>query len=815
MEYLDDNAAPIGARNEYVLSPLWKDLFPEGLLGRLNANPFLVACRNGAVSLDQLRHFLIQHHYYSQYFTRYLCALMGGIADQGEFKSLSCNLTEELSGGDSVDISHAELYRRSMDLMSAPPRSRPLLPGTRQLIDGMFRHCRSSDPIDGLAALCLGAEAIVPLIYGPVLDALRSHNAPREAEHFFVLHIEEDEDHAIVMREIIDRMLVERPYLRARVIAIGEEMVHLRMAMLTELAQGPSSQPLGAASTLMGADALQTLRADASLGSGNFLDRCLALSTTPDEPFLFLDKPLTLLRGTPVGALSLNDLQHHRMALAAWYLEQGVKPGDVVSVTVEDGLAPLLHYLALTSLGAAISLMNPAMPAEFGIAYMDENGFERLVTDAVTLITSDFARQWREAGRPVLDVTRAALDPAPRMPAWWPLEPQDSTLVMLSHTSGTTGLPKAVRFEHRQFFMGKRARIGRFAEGPDERFLSALPQSHSAAISHLETAILHGIPTFVLGTQQGEALREAIQRFAPTTVAAFPRSYVLLVEGGIGHDEFPTVRRWFAMGDASHQSHIRQVLEGAPQSRFIDAFGSSELGMALFRSESTLDAVAAQRCIGRPVDIAVAKVLDPHSGDEVKPGEVGLLAVRSPTVTSGYWKQPQKTVDAWRGGYFLTGDIAFCKDGEFFQIDRAVDVIESPAGALHTLQLEEAAQQVESVCDVTVVGVDPARSGGVGLVALVLPDRYAGDPATIASRVLRTLHEACAQRGVIVAEGFIAVAVVSDLAFLPVGATGKVLKRHLRGVAQALLAEEGGQQVLHLLRPALADRQLAAAGHGL
>ena len=98
------------------------------MLSRLNANPFLVACRNGAVSLDQLRHFLIQHHYYSQYFTRYLCALMGSIADQGEFKSLSCNLTEELSGGDSVDISHAELYRRSMDLMSAPPRSRPCCP---------------------------------------------------------------------------------------------------------------------------------------------------------------------------------------------------------------------------------------------------------------------------------------------------------------------------------------------------------------------------------------------------------------------------------------------------------------------------------------------------------------------------------------------------------------------------------------------------------------------------------------------------------------------------------------------------------------
>lgn len=811
MEHLDMRA---DGRNDYVLSPLWTDLFPEGLLGQLKANPFLVACRNGAVSVDQLRHFLIQHHYYSQYFTRYLCALMGSLTDQREFKDLSHNLTEELSGGDSVDISHAELYRRGMDLMAAVPRSRPLLEGTRQLIDAMFRHCRSSDPLDGLAALCLGAEAIVPLIYGPVLDALRSHNAPAEAEHFFVLHIEEDEEHAIVMRDIIDRMLGERPYLRSRVIAIGEEMIHLRMDMLAELV-GQGSGTGEAQGTLTSPEALQALRADASLGSANFLDRCLALSTTADQPFLFLDRPLQLLQGAPVTALGLNDLQRHRMALADWYLQQGVKPGDVVAVSVEDGLMPMLHYLALTSLGAAISLMNPAMPAEFGLAYMAENGFERLVTDSSTLATSAFAREWcNQAPQSVLDVSLSRLDPAPQLPAWWPLEPEDSTLVMLSHTSGTTGLPKAVRFEHRQFFMGKRARIGRFAEGPDERLLTALPQSHSAAISHLETAVLHGIPTYVLGTQDGHALREAIRHFQPTTVVAFPRSYVLLVDGGIRPGEFPGVRRWFAMGDASHQSHVRAILDGAPQSRFIDAFGSSELGMALFRSESTREALADQRSIGRPVDIAVAKVLDPCNGEEMKPGEVGLLAVRSPTVTSGYWKQSQKTAEAWRAGYFLTGDVAYCRDGEFFQIDRAVDVIDASGGALYTLLLEEAAQQVEGVCDATVVGVDPGHAEGTRVLALVLPERQALDQAAaIAPRVLSALYQAATRRGVHLAEGEVAVAVVSDLAFLPAGATGKILKRRLRGLAETLLAGQHEQALLHLLRRAPeAECSLASSG---
>lgn len=564
-----------------------------------------------------------------------------------------------------------------------------------------------------------------------------------------------------------------------------------------------------AARTLLPANALTTLRGDASLGSGNFFDRCLAFSTTSDTPFLFVDKPLSLAAGTPVNAFSLNTLQQFRKALAAWYLRQGVQQGDVVAVCVEDGIAPFLHYLALTSLGAAISLMNPAMPPEAGTAYMKENGFGEVVVDARTLATSAFVQHWKVSSEThsIVDVSSANLQFAVQMPEWWPQPPEDSTLVMLSHTSGTTGVPKAVRFEHRQFFMGKRARIGRFAEGPDERLLTALPQSHSSAISHLETAVLHGIPTYVLGTQDGEAVRAAIRMFAPTTVVAFPKSYTLLVEGGVIDNEFPSVRRWFSMGDAAHQSHTRRLLAGAPQSRFIDAFGSSELGMALFRSESTLNAIAPQRSIGRPVDIAVAKILNADTGEEVQPGEIGLLAVRSPTITSGYWRKPEQTTGAWRGGYFLTGDVAFCKNGEFYQIDREVDVVTTPTGSLYTLLLEEVAQQVAGVCDVSVVGVD---SGGDGpaILAVVLPERGASDSLeSIADSVLRALRRAIKARGVVMSEDTVAVAVIRNLSFLPVGATGKILKRHLRKLAPSILYQMPGendatQDVLHVINRA-------------
>ncbi|MDR5808894.1 fatty acid--CoA ligase family protein [Caballeronia sp. LZ019] len=411
----------------------------------------------------------------------------------------------------------------------------------------------------------------------------------------------------------------------------------------------------------------------------------------------------------------------------------------------------------------------------------------------------------REPG--MLDTPPLRLRVDSAMPDWWPVAPEDSTLVMLSHTSGTTGVPKAVRFEHRQFFMGKRARIGRFAESRDERLLSALPQSHSAAISHLETATLHGIPTYVMDTQDGPIVGEAIRAFAPTVVVAFPKTYVQLVEGGVADGEFASVRRWFSMGDAAHQSHTRQILKGAPHSRFIDAFGSSELGMALFRSESTTGALAPRRSIGRPVEMAMAKILHPTTGQEMAPGQVGLLGVRAPTITSGYWLSPERTSGSWRDGYFLTGDIAYCKDGNYFQIDREVDVISSPSGPLYTLLLEEAMQQVDGVCDVTVVGVDDQDGKLPLLCALVLPDQKTDErPHLIANRVRAALHHELEAQGVALTDEAIAVAILRSLAVLPLGATGKVLKRLVRSAIPPMLRRtshdvHADTGVLHLAWP--------------
>ncbi|MCX7293662.1 iron-containing redox enzyme family protein [Janthinobacterium sp.] len=220
---------------QQLLGELWSDIFPHGLIKSLHEHPFLAACRSGAADHEMLCDFLIQHQYYSKYFTRYLCAMMASLPEQADVKALAENLMEEM-GLDRPDVvTHGELYLNAMVAVGARPGSKPMHANTRQLIDAMFQHCRSSEPLEGLAALCLGAEAIVPVVYGAILAGLRSLDVAPEGLQFFEIHVADDEDHAIVMRKIIDRLIENQPQRREKVMAIGAEMVTLRMAMLSAI----------------------------------------------------------------------------------------------------------------------------------------------------------------------------------------------------------------------------------------------------------------------------------------------------------------------------------------------------------------------------------------------------------------------------------------------------------------------------------------------------------------------------------------------------------------------------------------------------
>ncbi|QIZ34492.1 class I adenylate-forming enzyme family protein [Saccharopolyspora sp. ASAGF58] len=528
---------------------------------------------------------------------------------------------------------------------------------------------------------------------------------------------------------------------------------------------------------------------DRELGMGNFLDRAVANNPAPNRAFLFAQRP-----GNPetapeadVVAYSLVRLLGVRNAYASWYHAQGVGKGDVVGVHVPEGIDSFLHFLALTSLGAIAALVNGRMPAEVAAEYLGRIGALGVVADEPRLA------RLRAAG---LDTERLAFhaDPAdlPTTPAAgasypgvFPYAHADDDLVMVCHTSGTTGPPKAASFGHRQFFLGKRQRLWNFPAAARNRLLTALPQSHSAGISYLMTTTLLGLPTLVMADTTGTAVRAAMRRFQPTIVAAFPQTWADLAEIGLEATGAQHVHTWINTGDAAHEAHIKELivhgrrpglLRSRPGSRFIDGLGSSEMGMALFRKVRELGSTDYGRCVGTPIKVVRRAVVLDDDGRELGPGRAGRLGVLTPTRTPGYWNNSDATVKSSFAGYWLTGDVVYRDErGRFIHLDRVPDVIRTADGPVYSLPLEEAILVAcPFVADCSVIGVrDPGSPDAQAPLAVVRLRSDAEEVADLAGPINAVLSAA----GLSEVHG---VVVAREDADFPTGPTGKMLKRQLR-----------------------------------
>ncbi|MBW4717536.1 class I adenylate-forming enzyme family protein [Saccharothrix obliqua] len=512
-----------------------------------------------------------------------------------------------------------------------------------------------------------------------------------------------------------------------------------------------------------------TLRRE--LGAGNFFWHVCDVATDLDRAVLFRSGDLG-----PRG-WSVAELRDEVLRYADWYRERGVGVRTRVGVWTADGLAGLLHHIAITSLGGVTVLTNPNMAPETAARYFERSDTAALVGDADLIAALP--------GPPpvVADLAQLRAHPGRHRQAPYRHAPDD--LVLISHSSGTTGTPKPTAFAHRSFFVGKRERLWRFPSSVDDRVLTALPHSHSSGISYLSLALLLGLPAMLVDDPAGASVAAAMNEFLPTVVIGFPLALADLPVDRLSERAKDTVHTWMGMGDASHERHIRPLVRlGRNGSTYLDGLGSSEMGMVLFRQAHTRDSERYGRAIGRPVPVVrEAAVLD-ERGNALPDGQAGLLGVRTPSLTPGYVNEPGLTRQARRGDYFLTGDVVRRDaDGVWYHLDRTPDVITTSRGPVHSLELEEVVLNTTGAFDAAVIAVDdPAEEGRSLPVAVVL---HKDEPPTPEDALARC-NAALAERGLATLAGLV---VAADRTGLPVGVTGKVLKRQLRERHQKLLGE--------------------------
>ncbi|HZM83456.1 MAG TPA: class I adenylate-forming enzyme family protein [Candidatus Limnocylindrales bacterium] len=555
----------------------------------------------------------------------------------------------------------------------------------------------------------------------------------------------------------------------------------------------------------------QQLMTEPGLGAGNFLQ--YAADTNPNRTVPFIFSHHTDHRGGVVlRGHSLVDLAELRDRYAKWYHANGVRPGEPVGIVVAEGLEPLLHFLALNALGAIPALVNDAMRLDVMIRYLNYVGVVGVVADDTTWLASAYRSdpQSRPRFLALTAEVQAFNAASVQLPERYPYRHEPDDIVALIHSSGTTGTPKSTMLGHRSFWDGKQPRMVRFPSEPYDKLMSLMPHTHAGGLSYFLTATLLGLPTVIMGDWRRKVVEPVMEAFQPTMLASFPRTFVELATGDLPVKGAAKVHTWFNTADSAHYGHIRRLVQlgerpaglikpwllpseaadeqPLPGSRYIDGLGSSEMGMALFGGLFTPETPRNDRCIGKPSEVVRGAAILDDNGQELPDGKVGLLGVITPSRTPGYWKNPRLTESFELNGYWLTGDVARKdNEGNFYHLDRTVDVIDTAGGPSYSLPIEEIllADLGDVVRDCSVVGV-PAPNG-IGQVPIAIVQLQADAQDWTAEAILERANKELADAGL---AALAHVSIAHTPQDFPLGPTGKVLKRELRTKFATLFATQ-------------------------
>ncbi|WP_369030180.1 MULTISPECIES: class I adenylate-forming enzyme family protein [Streptomyces] len=459
---------------------------------------------------------------------------------------------------------------------------------------------------------------------------------------------------------------------------------------------------------------------DTELGAGNVLARLAAYERPLDEVVLRVDGTWRAPDGSCPAQLTLGELCEVVETYAGWYAAQGVRPRDPVALHSYSSAEFAVNFLALTSLGAIPSFVNGNLPPDIAREYVRRQGAVGAFTDREH--HDVLASASGSASGLGFCVTAADIRPEHRasLPSAYPYRHDPTDPVLISHSSGTTGMPKGVPHTHRTLMYAQLHRL-RYSTGTDmERTLVGLPGAHNAMVATLLYCLLLRTDIRLLSSQRGTEVLDAIEEFRPTTVLAFAGTFGEMAAEDLTDRDLSSVQVWFNTGDAAHEAHIRALVRhGSHQtigkdlrrvrvdgSVFVDGLGSSEAGYSVFHNRHTKDTSAYSRCVGRPISFAEAAVLA-EDGTPLPPGEIGRLGLKSPTLTPGYWNDSVTWNRMRLGGYWLTGDLAHQdEDGNFYHLDRAPDAIRTRAGVVFSTRTEELLlRELPELADCTVVGV--------------------------------------------------------------------------------------------------------------
>jgi fatty-acyl-CoA synthase len=447
---------------------------------------------------------------------------------------------------------------------------------------------------------------------------------------------------------------------------------------------------------------------------------------------------------------------------AAVIASQGLSKGDRVATYGHNSDAYLIAFLACARAGLIHVPVNQHLTGA-DLAYILEQS-------GAALVLADPALADRVPdGLPVLPLRDGEGSLLAALAEPLPYEPHGERrdVVQLLYTSGTTAQPKGAMMTHRALVHEYVSAITALDLRESDRPVHSLPLYHSAQMHvFLLPYLAVGAENTILDAPDAGRIFDLVEAGRADSLFAPPTVWI----GFAGHPEFATrdlsgLRKAYYGASIMPVPVLERLRERLPGLAFYNCFGQSEIGplatvLGPEEHEGRMDSC------GRPVLFVEAKVVD-ESGKEVPDGTAGEVVYRSPQLCEGYWDKPAETEEAFRDGWFHSGDLAVRdSEGYFTVVDRVKDVINSGGVLIASRQVEDALYTHPAVAEAAVVGLPDER--WIEAVTAFVVRRDKVDEAQLIDHTRQLLAHFKAPKRVLFVDE------------LPRNASGKILKRELR-----------------------------------
>ncbi len=345
----------------------------------------------------------------------------------------------------------------------------------------------------------------------------------------------------------------------------------------------------------------------------------------------------------------------------------------------------------------------------------------------------------------------------------------DDDPVRLMYTSGTESRPKGALLSSRSLMWQyvTCALDGEFS--PDDVELHTLPLYHCAQLDvFLGPDVYLGATSIILPGPDPERVLAAIAEHRVTKFFAPPTVWIgLLRSPAFDGTDLSSLEKGYYGASPMPVEVLKELQERLPDVRLWNFYGQTEmapLATALGPDEQLSHAGSA----GRAALNVETRVVD-DAGVRVPAGTVGEIVHRSPHATLGYYRDEEKTAEAFRGGWFHSGDLGYVDDdGRLYVVDRKKDMIKSGGENVASREVEEAIYTMPGVAEVAVFGVSHPRWVEAVAAVVVAKDGETLSPDDVIAHARSVLAGYKAPKYVVVADA------------LPKNPSGKILKRQLR-----------------------------------